>query len=287
MLRPTTRRTALLVVLVAMAAGATGCAELRRSLGIDTPTARVVGASLENISLQDATLAFDVEVTNPLEVALPLASLDYDLASKGAAFLSGNAPLEGAVPAGSTKTVKLPVSVTYADLLKALSGVRPGQVVPYEAEVGLSVDVPAAGPLRLPLKKSGQMPVPAPPQVEVRGVNWSDLSLQKVAGLATLHIENPNQFPVDLSKFAYALSLGGVPVADTAIAQPVHFDAAGGAATVEIPINLSPKQLGAAALNVLTGKGAGYDLTGTMDLTTPFGPMGLPVKKIGETVFRK
>jgi len=285
--RPTIRRAAVLLALAAVALSATGCAELRKTFGIDTPSARVVGAQLENIGLEAATLAFDVEVTNPLSAPLPLANLDYDLASGGTGFLSGTAPLAGTVPAGSTKTVKLPVSITYADLLKALSGVRPGAVVPYEAEVGLSVDVPAAGPLRLPLKKTGEVPVPAPPTVEVQEVNWSDLSLQKVAGLARLHIQNPNQFPVDLSTFAYALSLGGVPVADTAIARPVHFDADGGAATVEVPIALSPKSLGAAAWNVLTGKGAGYDLTGKMDLTTPFGPMNLPIKGIGETLFKK
>jgi LEA14-like dessication related protein len=165
--------------------------------------------------------------------------------------------------------------------------VRPGTVVPYEAEAGLSVEPPVGGPLRLPLKKEGQVPVPAPPAVEVREVAWSDLSLEKAAGRVRLAVTNPNRFPVDLSKLAYQLSLGGVEVADTAIARPVHFAADGGAATVELPLSLSPKQLGMAAWQVLTGKGSGYDLKGTMDVTTPYGPMALPIKRIGETVFKK
>jgi LEA14-like dessication related protein len=280
-------RPAALAAVLGLALAAGGCAGLRDALGMDAPSARVVGASLEDIGLEAATLAFDVEVTNPLAAPLPLANVDYGLSSGGAAFLSGRANLDGTVAAGGTRTVRLPVAVRYADLLKTLAGVRPGSVVPYEAEVGLSVDVPAAGPLRLPMKKEGKMPVPAPPRVEVAEVNWADLTLEKAAGLVTLDIANPNQFPVDLSSFAYALSLGGVQVADTRIAKPVHFDAGGGSAQVEVPIALSPRQLGMAAWNVLTGKGAGYDLTGTMDLATPFGPMNLPIKAIGETVFRK
>ena len=284
------RRTACCVpalVAVVLALLPAGCAELRRTLGIDTPSAKVVGMNLKDIGVEAATLVFDVEVTNPLAVPLPLANLDYALASGGQGFLSGKAPLEGTVPAGGARSLQLPVQIRYAELLKALSGVQPGTVVPYEAEVGLSVEPPAGGPLRLPLKKEGQVPVPAPPAVEVREVTWSDLSLEKAAGRVTLAITNPNQFPVDLSELAYRLVLGGVEVADTAIARPVHFDADGGTATVEIPLNLSPKQLGLAAWQVLTGKGSGYDLTGTMDLATPYGPMALPIKRIGETVFKK
>ncbi|MFO8012167.1 MAG: hypothetical protein R6X20_02565 [Phycisphaerae bacterium] len=68
---------------------------------------------------------------------------------------------------------------------------------------------------------------------------------------------------------------------------PVQFAADGGSAVVKLPLSLSPKQLGMAAWQVLTGQGAGYDLTGTMDVTTPYGPMALPIRRIGETVFRK
>jgi len=284
---PRTARCAAVLLTAALILAGAGCADLRRTLGIDTPSAKVVGMNLKDIGVETATMVFDVEVTNPLAAPLPLANLDYALASGGQGFLSGKAPLEGSVPAGSARTLQLPVQIRYSELLKALSGVQPGTVVPYEAEVGLSVEPPAGGPLRLPLKKEGQVPVPAPPAVEVQEVTWSDLSLEKAAGRVRLAVTNPNQFPVDLSKVAYRLSLGGVEVADTSIARPVHFAADGGSATIELPLSLSPKQLGLAAWQVLTGKGAGYDLKGTMDLATPYGPMALPVKRIGETVFKK
>jgi hypothetical protein len=46
------------------------------------------------------------------------------------------------------------------EMLKALKGVRPGSKIPYGAELGLSVDTPALGLIRLPLKKEGELVLP-------------------------------------------------------------------------------------------------------------------------------
>jgi hypothetical protein len=45
-------------------------------------------------------------------------------------------------------------------MLSALRGVRPGSKIPYNAELGLSVDAPGLGPIRLPLKKEGELVLP-------------------------------------------------------------------------------------------------------------------------------
>jgi len=279
-------RIGLLAVALAVP-GLAGCGAVQDLLNVQRPTARIAGVALQDIGLESATLLFDVEVQNPYSVPLPLVNVDYGLASRGTPFLAGKAKLQGTVPAGGRKTVPLPAKVTYLELLKALKDVRPGAVVPYAAEVGLSVDAPALGPLRLPLKKEGQLPVPAAPEVQVAEVKWDSLSLERAGGRVKLNIVNRNQFDVDLSRLAYALSLGGVEVANSSIAQPVSFQAGGGAGAVEIPLSLSPKGLGLAAFKMLTGKGSGYKLSGSADLQTPFGPMSLPVGGTGQTTFRR
>jgi len=160
-------------------------------------------------------------------------------------------------------------------------------VIPYRADLGLSVDAPGVGPLRLPLRKEGKLPVPSAPDVEVTEIKWDKLTLDSAAGRVRLRMVNRNQFPVELSKLTYALSLGGAEVARSAIASPVAFQAGGGAGAIEIPISLSPKKLGLAAFNILRGSRAGYQLGGTAGVTTPFGPMSLPIKKIGDTLLRR
>lgn len=44
--------------------------------------------------------------------------------------------------------------------LRALKNVELGSKIPYKADVGLSVDTPALGMLRLPLKKEGEVVIP-------------------------------------------------------------------------------------------------------------------------------
>ena len=262
-----------------LASGTAGCGS--------RPTARVVGVSFRDIGLKSLTLLFDVEVENRYSVPLPLVNLDYSLASRGESFLSGDADIQGEVPANGTKTVPLPAKVTFLELLKAVKGVRLGSVVPYEADLGLSVKAPLLGRLRLPLKKEGQMPVPTVPDVDVAEIKWDKLTLQEASGTIKLQLVNRNQFPMDLSRIAYSLSLGDVEVARSSLARGVSFAADGGAGDLEIPISLSAQQAGFGLLRMLTGSGSAYRFSGTIDVGTPFGPMSVPVEKVGKTLFRR
>ncbi len=274
-------------LLLAAALGAAGGCSALDALGLARPSARLAGVGLDDINLQDATLRFDVEVTNPYSVPLPLANVDYGLASRGKSFLSGEAPLQGTVPAMGKRTVALPARIVFGDLLAALEGVKLGSVVPYKADLGLSVDAPAAGTLRLPMSKEGSLPVPAPPKVAVEQITWDKLTLDSADGIVKLRVVNTNEWAAELAKMAYGLSLGGTEVARSSIARPVSFAAGGGEGVVEIPISLSPRKLGMAAFQVLTGGGAEYKLNGSMDLSTPFGPMSLPISRTGQTELKR
>jgi len=282
---PTRALTTAVLVLSVSALG--GCGVVADILSVQRPTASIVGVRLADIGLQAATMVFDVEVTNPYSVPLPLVNLDYGVASEGASFLSGKAAMQGAVPAGGSKTVSLPAKVVYLELLKVLKGVKPGSVVPYTATLGLSVDAPAVGPLRLPLSKSGRLPVPAAPEVKVSEIRWDKLTLDAAGGRVKLDMVNRNQFPVEMTALRYALSLGGIDVATSSMVKGVAFGADGGAGTIEIPIAFSPRKLGLAAFGMLTGSGSGYKLHGDLIAKTPFGPMSLPIDGAGNAVFKR
>jgi LEA14-like dessication related protein len=271
-------------VLLVLAAG---CSTVGDYLKIDTPTARVANVGLDGISLDAATLQFDVEVANPYPAPLALGNLDYRLASRDAVFLSGEANLQGSVPAGGRKRVTLPARIVYADLFRALKGIRPGSVVPYRADLGIGMESQFAGALRIPLRKEGELPVPAPPKVEVSELKWDRLNLTEAAGHARLRLQNANEFPVELSKFTYVLSLGDVEVARTAVTDVVGFGPSGGVGELEIPISVSPAKLGLAAFRMLQGSGASYALQGVMAANTPFGEMSLPINQSGRTPIRK
>jgi LEA14-like dessication related protein len=260
-----------------------GCSALENFATSQKPSVRVTGARLEALDLTSATLQFDLNIQNPSAVPLPLVNLDYRLASGDAAFLSGTSALQGVVPAESNKTVTLPARVVFTDLLQVAKGIRPGAVVPYTLQAGLSVDSGIAGPLRLPATWSGKLPVPTPPEVELKEIRWDRLTLTEASGHLALGLVNPNAFPFDLNSVDYRLQLGGTRVASATLAQEVALEASGGSGSVRIPVSFSPTRLGLAVFRMLTGSQVDYGFQGTLGVDTPFGPLNLPVAKTGQT----
>jgi len=263
-----TRRGIVALVLLAVLAG---CA---------APSARLTRVSFKDIDLQSLTMIFDVELTNPNSAPLPLVDLDYELSSRGNSFFTGQAPLAGEVPARGAKTISLPARITYSQILTALADVKPGAVVPYKADLGLSIRVPVIGKLRLPMHKEGNLPVPAPPGVELQDIKWNKFTLDRAGGVFKIRLTNHNQFPIEMARMTYSLTLGKMEVARSSLAHPVSLGPNGGAGVVEIPISFSPRKFGLAALGMLTGDSS-YRLGGEISVKTPYGPMSLPFDRVG------
>ncbi|MHC4705648.1 MAG: LEA/WHy family protein [Planctomycetota bacterium] len=169
------RHVILMVVLVS--AFWSGCATIQEALKVEKPTASLKGLKFADITLESATLLFDVEVENPYPVVLPLLNMDYALASGVNKLLSGDADIQTTIPAKDKKVVSLPATVAYLDLVKAFKDIRPGSKIPYKADVGLSVDTPALGTIRLPLDKEGELSVPTIPKIDE--IDWKKILLDK------------------------------------------------------------------------------------------------------------
>lgn len=264
-----------------------GCDSMQKMLaGLDTPTANIKGVRFDGISLEQANMLFDIEISNPYSVALPLTSIDYGLATEGSPFASGKVALDGNVPAKGSRTIALPVNLTFAELLKSASGIRLGQIVPYKADMSLSVNAPGVGPLSLPLTRKGEVPVPAVPKVSLTSVDFESLTLSEAAAVLKIDVANTNEFDIDLNKFGYALKLGGTDIVATEVSKAASFKP-GQNRTLEIPIRFKPSSLGLAAFNMLGGKDAKFELSGDMQLSTRFGALSLPYRQSGTTVLER
>ncbi len=244
------------------------------------PTARFAGLRPVKITSEQAELVFVVEISNPYPVALPVLDADYELASGGKAFLDGKADLSGTVPALGSKLMELPAKVNFQRVMELFGRVRPGEVLPYEAELGLAVDAPG-GLLRLPVRHEGQLPIPAVPEVAVQKVDWQEISAERATGTATLELTNPNAFEMTLSKMEVSLTLAGTKVAEVGLAEAAKLLARGGTARVRVPLNVSMRNAGLGVLRLLQGDQQGYRLTGRVDLATPHGPMQFDIDRRG------
>ncbi len=152
-------RILLPITAVVLLASAMGCGMMEK------PTARITGAQVQDVSLTDATMLLDVEVSNPYTVSLPMSNVDYVLSSQGQQFLSGQADVAGTVPALGSKTLNVPVRVNYLELINAVKGAQPGAKIPYRVDLGLSVNAPVWGILRMPMSKDGELAIPSGPDL--------------------------------------------------------------------------------------------------------------------------
>ena len=260
-----------------------GCQSLQDLVGgAPKPTAHVIGASIRGLSLENIVLLFDIEVDNPYATSLPLIDLGYSLASGGRKFLEGTVKPTGSIPARGKQVIQLPATIPFAPLLATLKGVKPGAIVPYVAELKLGVDAPVVGRIDVPMSKSGDLPIPAAPQVELSSLAIDKFGLDQITAAAKLQVKNINQFPLDLTKLGVSFALGGQEIGSSRLANPVNLPA-GQATTLDVPLSFSPRTAGAGLVNLLRGNQIAYKVSGSVDANTRFGPLSLPFSHIGNT----
>jgi LEA14-like dessication related protein len=154
-------RMANLVSTGALLAMLAGCTTVEERLELRKPTATLVGVRLQEATVRAATLVFDVNVVNHYPASVPLTGFRYSVASAGRTFLVGSSEARINLPANGQRTVALPVTIDYLGALKALSNVKPGGTIPYEAKLDLTVETPRLGPLNLFLSRAGDLTLPA------------------------------------------------------------------------------------------------------------------------------
>ena len=274
------RRRLPVVICALVLSGCSGVMDSIKSTFEERPTAAIQEVRFADFDLSSMTLDFLVEVTNPYTFDLPVVGLEYALRTNEQPLLDGSSDLDESIPSQGVKTLSLPLRVDLPGLLDTVTGLRPGQVIPYDAELGLNVDVPGAGPMGLPLTRSGQLPIPAPPEVSIATIDWESMSLTEVRGTLTLEVTNPNEFAFTLKSFDYELSLAGHSVVQGEVARSKWLSA-GHKGQIPVPVSFYPGDAGAALLGMLGGTQVDYVLAGNLDIETPYGMIKAPFDRSG------
>jgi len=273
------RSLTCLALTVALA----GCGSLTDVMkSAPRPSARVVGANLQGLTLEHVEVIFDVEVTNPYPANLPLLDLSYALASNGQQIVAGGVKPSSGIAAHSSKVLQIPASIRFSSLIAMIKGVRPGSWVPYTADFKIGLGAPVIGLITLPLSHQGEVPIPAVPEVSLSSFDVGALSFDKVDAVARVRIKNTNQFDVDIARLGFNLALGGQPVAGTNVTNGGKIPP-GQEGTLAIPITFSPRDFGVALFNVLRGSESGYAVSGLIESDTRFGALKLPFDRKGST----
>ncbi|XP_041001331.1 uncharacterized protein LOC121247063 isoform X2 [Juglans microcarpa x Juglans regia] len=256
--------------------------KIEEAIGFGKPTADVAGVHIPHINLEKADIVVDVLVKNPNPVPIPLIDINYLIESDGRKLVSGLIPDAGTIHAHGEETVKIPVNLVYDDIKNTYDDIKPGRIIPYRIEVDLIVDVPVFGRLTLPLEKTGEIPIPYKPDIDLEKIKFQRFSFEETVAVLNLKVENKNDFDLGLNSLDYEVWLSDVSIGGAELSNSTKIDK-NGISYIDIPITFRPKDFGSALWDMIRGKGTGYTLKGHINADTPFGAMNLPISREGGT----
>jgi len=254
--------------------------KIEGTIGFGKPTADVTAIHIPKINLKMIEFVVDVLVTNPNRIPIPLIDINYLIESDGRKLVSGLIPDSGTIPAHGSETVKIPVTLIYDDIKSTYNDIKPGSIIPYKVKVDLMVDVPIFGRITLPLEKTGNIPVPYKPDIDVDRIKFEKLTLEETVAVLHLSLEHKNDFDLGLNVLEYEFWLSDVSIGSAELTKSTKLEK-NGITRMKIPISFRPRDFGSAFWDVIRGSGTGYTMKGNIDVDTPFGPMKLPIIKEG------
>ena len=256
--------------------------KIEEAIGFGKPTADVTGIHIPSISVEKADLVVDVLIKNPNPVPIPLVDINYLIESDGRKLISGLIPDAGTIHAHGEETVKIPVTLIYDDIKNTYNDIQPGSIIPYKIKVDLIVDVPVFGRLTLPLEKTGEIPIPYKPDVDLDKIQFERFSFEETVAILHLKLENKNDFDLGLNELDYEVWLSDVSIGGAELSKSAKIEKTG-ITYIDVPVTFRPKDFGSALWDMIRGKGTGYTIKGHLNVDTPFGAMKLPISKEGGT----
>lgn len=132
------------------------------ALSLKRPTAEFQSANVGRVTAEGVTFNFDVKLSNPNTLAVPLATADYSLALSDVTVVKDTIKPSGTIPANGSTLVTLPISVTFDNLLKAQDAIRKSVDVPFNFTGNLAFKTPGqmlSLPVNVPFQYQGTLPV--------------------------------------------------------------------------------------------------------------------------------
>jgi LEA14-like dessication related protein len=141
------------VYLLLLAFLGTGCTML-----VKTPVVKVRDLNVVSLDGSGVEMQLHLMVQNANPYDIKLLGYNYDLKVMTLPLAKGEARDEVSFPAGVETDLRIPIKVSYGDLLEILKGLDPNQI-PYVLQAGLDLQTPL-GRLNLPVTHTGTYAVP-------------------------------------------------------------------------------------------------------------------------------
>ncbi|KAL2922429.1 Desiccation protectant protein Lea14-like protein [Bienertia sinuspersici] len=256
--------------------------KIENVIGFGKPIAHVTGIHIPHINHQKVEFVVDVLVRNPIAVPIPLMDINYSLESDERKLVSGSIPDTETIRGHSSETVKIPVTLIFDDIRETFHEIRTGSIIPYTIKVDLIIDVPVFGKNTIPLQKSGEIPIPHKPNIDLEKIKFQKFTWEETIATLYLKIEHKNDFDLGLKGMQYVVWLGEVNIGGAQLENSGKLPK-NDTIFIDHPITFRPKDFGSALWDMIKGRGTTYSIKGNINVDTPFGEMKLPINREGST----
>ncbi|MBC8184238.1 LEA type 2 family protein [candidate division KSB1 bacterium] len=261
------------------------CAALQEMVNIQKPRVSVNDVRLTGLNLQKINLVFDVNIQNPNALSATLAGFDYDFQLGGSSFITGRQDKQLIIESMGQSQVEIPVSLTFKEIYQTYQSLKNQDSTNYKLACGLMFDLPVLGRTRIPVSKSGDVPLIKIPKVNIGSLKLKKLSFSGADLLLNLELDNPNNFSFVLDKLNYDFAINSKTWAKGLTQEKLSIKKKG-KSTVSIPLTLNFMQMGRTIYNIITSnKTLNYNLIGDVDLNSSIPMMknvNLPINRSGQ-----
>lgn len=220
--------------------------------------------SFLNFNTLLARSSFTVKNPNPIRLR---GKLEYELFIKGNSFLSGtSSPIEMPANGESSFTLESQIDLTksFGLVSEMIKEIDAGQTtLPFYIEGKLKSDV-AGIPVEVPIKVSGELPLPKLPELDLVNASLSSISFDSTEIKVRIRVKNENNFPIKIDPFPYVLVSDNKELASGRLEKSVKLD---GKQSTDLIINVKVNfaQLGEALMENLKNETFKGDVKGSYE----------------------
>ncbi len=247
-----------------------GCSSVQDFIktSVHKPQVQFAGVKLTGLSFQAVDLLFDLTISNPNSVGIKMAGFDYDFLINNRTFVQGNQEKGLKIQAKGENTVQIPISLRFADVYQSLKSYAAQDSTKYQIKCGFAFDLPILGTQRIPVSKTGSIPLLKFPELSVESLQIKSLNLLGADLQLNVKIANPNAIAFIIKAMNYQLEINNnqwlTGESDNNTQIPAKDKS-----HLTFPISLNFLQLGQSVKQLLNNEQAvDYKFTGNLDLAS-------------------
>ena len=244
-----------------------GCSTIRDAADIQEPNVSFQNMSIDQITFDGVTLLFDFEINNPNRFGISADQYSYEFFINENSFITGLQDEPLSIGSESTQLIQVPVNLNFSEVYETFNSVVRQDSLSYALSTEVEFDVPVLGSRKVPVRTSGEVPIPKAPRISMGEFNVKDISLSGAEVEVSFNVQNPNPFAISIANAAYELTVNGREWLDTTLDETIRV-AGSERQTINIPIRLSSSQMGSALMDLMRGESTfDYDLKGSADIS--------------------